>query len=577
MAQRVYWNFKDDDSTLDLIHKDSPIRPHGRYRGFDLFSHSALNITLGHSANYWPKYDVEFTETQTGVWVTKQGAVVTETETITVPIEANNTANSRTDLIVGNHHYVSLTGGVVATYSVIKGTEYTSGQDLPPGLGTGDGSSDNGANPVGTYDVILGTLIVPANSASDLSGAVFYPAPTPDFSNDNSIAHKDREQSYTGLQRFKTFHIEDLSTSAEFRRYTGVLTLPTYTDAFGNKVLHSSYVVTENSATNAFGYGDISSLSHDMDSVPTGFTIRLYFSDQAKLNASGSFKIDFQAYNEWVTIRKSNDATESWFIESDRLLTTENAIFEKNVVFQEVPVTLNAGAIDFTTSGNEGNILKLEIDGGSFSVDFMATKNHRLVASQDKTDYKGGIYLLNIIRLNGATLTIKHDSSGSGSLQKPFHLAGLRDLKISQSTSLILVEGSDCWFVIGAGDTLTRRVKDSLGFSFYSPYSNNNNSFYPRRTGNKVMIAGTITATFLSGHAADFTNENVVQLNSRYYPEEEFKGILVTARETGNIFVLNITTNGIVQISTRNGDSITVPSTLTIDIPPTVFESFVLV
>ena len=119
MAQKRFWNWKDDDYTLDLNHRELGILESGLYRGFDRHSSSAgLNLVLHHGVNGIKKVKLDTTETNSmGVWMSKQGCVITEDANITIPISANTTSDPRIDLIVGTHQYSQTQGGLVATYS----------------------------------------------------------------------------------------------------------------------------------------------------------------------------------------------------------------------------------------------------------------------------------------------------------------------------------------------------------------------------------------------------------------------------------------------------------------------------
>ena len=52
MAQRIYWNYQDDDSTFDLNWRTLGIFQYGRYRGFDasLDATMVLKLTTGSSS-----------------------------------------------------------------------------------------------------------------------------------------------------------------------------------------------------------------------------------------------------------------------------------------------------------------------------------------------------------------------------------------------------------------------------------------------------------------------------------------------------------------------------------------------
>lgn len=175
MAQRRFWNWRDDDYTLDLSQEKLGIIDSGRYRGFEYdASTSGMGLVLSHLGTGVGKVDLASIATpKMGVWVSQQGVVITEDAALApLAVSPNTSGNPRIDLVIGSHHYVQAVGGVVATYSIVQGTPAAS--PVAPAL----------PNP--TKDVVLGTLLIP-NGTTALSVGMYTPSRIPLFANDQNL------------------------------------------------------------------------------------------------------------------------------------------------------------------------------------------------------------------------------------------------------------------------------------------------------------------------------------------------------------------------------------------------------
>lgn len=176
MAQRRFWNWKDDDYTLDMNHALLGILEAGLYRGFDKHSSSTgTNLVLHHGVNGVQKSKLDKSLTSLmGVYLTKQGCIITEDANVTIgSITPNTTGNPRKDLIVATHEYQQTVGGLVAIYTAIVGTP--SATPVVPAL----------TNP--TTQTILGVLDVPANTSST-ANMTFTKSGMPNLGNAPAIA-----------------------------------------------------------------------------------------------------------------------------------------------------------------------------------------------------------------------------------------------------------------------------------------------------------------------------------------------------------------------------------------------------
>jgi hypothetical protein len=115
--------------SFKLDQKFTGVLQPGRYRGFDTIKDiSGLTFSVGHHGATGIKHYSRDNHTESnpkGVWLSTQGVTITEDEDIgpfTVDTNAGFT-ELRFDLLVGSHEYSdTVTGGNIATYSIIKGT-----------------------------------------------------------------------------------------------------------------------------------------------------------------------------------------------------------------------------------------------------------------------------------------------------------------------------------------------------------------------------------------------------------------------------------------------------------------------
>lgn len=182
MAQRVYWNWEDDDLTRDLSRYLNGYFPSGVYRGFELGTQTDMDLKLIHTATGFLESNTnqDAPSNSKGLWRSLLGASVVEDSEISIPIAEADPTNPRIDLIIGSHTYVQATGGQPAFYAVVSGT---------PGV-----TPVAPAIPNEVTDIIIGTLYIPAGivDLSD-SGVIWTRANVPhfaasqdDFNHDNN-------------------------------------------------------------------------------------------------------------------------------------------------------------------------------------------------------------------------------------------------------------------------------------------------------------------------------------------------------------------------------------------------------
>ena len=171
MAQERFWNWKDDDLTFRLNWRDLGIHEAGRYRGFDWTPVAGMSFQFNHAATGVVKTKADYTASPNiGVWLTKQGCMITEDANVTVGTVNPTSSLPRIDLIVGRHQYVYSVGGAFATYAILQGTP--NAVPVAPTL------------PFPNEQVVLGQLYLPPNTTNlNDVGVVFTPAKVPYFAN----------------------------------------------------------------------------------------------------------------------------------------------------------------------------------------------------------------------------------------------------------------------------------------------------------------------------------------------------------------------------------------------------------
>lgn len=169
MAQRVFWNWKDDDKTIDLIRWLTGMIPNGVYNGFEFSPTADLNFTFIHTATGYKYTKPDYTDSDfIGTLMTRQGAIITEDESITFPIDENTDDHDRIDTIYLSYLYEEVEGGTPGVYSYVKGTP--SATPTAPVV------------PNSNTDLIIGYLFVPRHTSTlNASGVTFTKNKVPNF------------------------------------------------------------------------------------------------------------------------------------------------------------------------------------------------------------------------------------------------------------------------------------------------------------------------------------------------------------------------------------------------------------
>lgn len=207
MAQRRFWNWRDDDLTADINQWLQGILESGRYRGYDAkvgtnnggsgtvrtagislpnvivdaIPSVGMTLTLSHLDTGSVRVDKNEQWTDKfGVVVTKQGTVVQEYDNIELPISTTNNGFHRFDLIVINHQYSEIPGGEQGIYSVIEGVAtHTNIRANVPSL------------PNQELQTVLGVLYLTGGTTDLQKNGVYYtPSDSPNFANSVAFIEK---------------------------------------------------------------------------------------------------------------------------------------------------------------------------------------------------------------------------------------------------------------------------------------------------------------------------------------------------------------------------------------------------
>lgn len=197
MAQHRFAQWLDDDLTQLMNRKDIGLIEPGVYRGFGVSALAAgLDLVLEHGSGQNGSNESSYANppvavTNTGVIFSKQGVVIKETSSITLPIATNAGLNNRIDTIACKSKYLEIPGGEPAEYVVYTGTPLLN--PSPAALS------------FPAQEVIIGYLYMPADATSlDDEGVRWVPAVRPPFANDPDLMYLNREQINKEIKRFQT-------------------------------------------------------------------------------------------------------------------------------------------------------------------------------------------------------------------------------------------------------------------------------------------------------------------------------------------------------------------------------------
>lgn len=489
MTQIRRFNWLDDDLTASLNKTNQGSIPSGRYYGFEWDGAATLTANFIHTNNGMSIIDSDSPITRidnVGEWRTKQGGIIQETAAITATFDAPSTLN-RIDLLVGQHQYVQSVGGATATYVIIKGTE--------------------GANPVApsltlpNEQTIIGEMYIPGGGV-DLTDATFTLAVKPDFSNDTTIAHLDRTQTFQEENRISQLTAEygvcfldvannriDLSKNAlgvalvddELRR-----------NLKKNQFLLSIITATPTTITSIIPY------PHEFDLEAKQIQIFTY----SPLVLSGALFYEHHFNDVQIPT-----------LSSFKLLTIQDTLGVPSLantwkVINGGEATIN-GENKFTAINSwaktTGSINVNEVivhnDLGNF-VEMATTPSNKTVKGITGFNSNGGTFMA--IKGDGEPLELIHDTADA--ITKKLWLPhGQSFTSFSEDEVFLFVEDIDYWRLVGTYNQIddwhyVGDVTTGLGTSFIN-YSNtglNGDLSFKRVQDNKVKFLGQVSKNDLT-------------------------------------------------------------------------------
>lgn len=188
--QRRFWNWKDDDLTIDISQWLIGLIDSGRFRGFDPILNGGMSLVLNHNTSGATRVDKTGSLIgKFGVLSTKQGIIVQEYDTISLPVPTTPAGFYRKGVVVFTHEYVEITGGQEGVYSLIMSADIPIGEAsaFPP-------------LPNEPFQTILGYLTIPQNCTSLTDPDVVYvQGSVPSFANQADFIEKSNGFFLTSL------------------------------------------------------------------------------------------------------------------------------------------------------------------------------------------------------------------------------------------------------------------------------------------------------------------------------------------------------------------------------------------
>jgi hypothetical protein len=187
------WNYEAEDSTYDLSIADIGINLPGVYRGFDMTLEGTMVLKMTHQDTGYVVTDLAggTISGKRGAIVSRQGVVITEDDTETLPVGVGDVTNDRIDVVIVDHQYTQVTGGQLAIYSIVQGTP--SASPVVPTL------------PNTALQVPIGELLIPSGTtALNDVGVVWTRYPVP-YVTAEKVVTENRENTFSRINTFVDF------------------------------------------------------------------------------------------------------------------------------------------------------------------------------------------------------------------------------------------------------------------------------------------------------------------------------------------------------------------------------------
>jgi hypothetical protein len=506
MAQKRYWNYEDDDLTVDLNHREGAMIPPGRYAGFKPLAMTGTTLQLVHTDGY-KKVSVGLGNSQVGVWVTNQGLVIHEDQQINLPINPNPEDLPRVDLIVGSHEYQLVAGGQQALYSIVQGQPSDEAVPADPTL------------PEPNKQVILGRLYIEpgANTLADMR---YVPAQIPRFSNDVNIPLKSEENSFALKQTVNTLYYE--VQRGEIQDSTDSILLDRIDPYDSSSDLASFYELRDTGDTGISGIRTIQRINPTVDTqigqfiwLYTPVEIHFYTDGYGTSNLyteEGLGELIMPA-NRWFCVRRT---VSGWlFTHADLANTHRFTKWREMQVWNHASTSLVSGKLGGNAGREKGNIWKLVIESGNNVINWIHAPDHTVIGNE------GGRVLVIYVG-NGADATIFHDvTTGVPTNYKPIYIPSGQSIDIATGDTLMFVEGETHYYLVGLKETTgggegwyPLGYTNSLKFEDYQGYD-----VKCREQGNLLRFIGAVQINHAQVSGSDIGR--VMVLPSQYRPTQE--------------------------------------------------------
>jgi hypothetical protein len=445
MAQFIYWNWKDDDSTANLNYRSLGINDPGVYRGFEWLDPTDPSHPGGMTArliqdNGFQVVKIDQSTEMRGVILTKQGVHIHENANIDIPITNGDATHPRIDLIVQQHEYVLAPGASIAFYIVIPGTPAAS--PVAPAL------------TVPNKQTIIGQLYVPANT-TDLTdpGVLYTPSPVPTFAGDPTIVHTYNDQYIFGNKQFKLVREKPYAA----------------TISGANIVVTDSanlYVIANVNTS----YSAVSNFTHVY--TGQGYRFKVLTLQRLKITNAGNISLPAGASEvvieagEEIEFIDLNDSP-GYPASADYMLVRGGEAHRDKVNKFFKQQNFNKGT-DIDITGTEQ--MALPSDGNFYGLFYNGPQNLKYIQNNNQATGSpsnlgaGPFIFLYIQDAGGGDLTIKNQSISVPSGYKSIHtgvnygspLTG--DIVVSDGSIVMLVEDTSTYRILGVWDTNNNNV-----------------------------------------------------------------------------------------------------------------------
>lgn len=455
MAQFIFFNWQDDDSTKNLNHRSLGKVEPGLYRGFDpdFVTPGGMQLRLKHSDTGFditlfdpPTYTVE----KRGAIMSKQGVEIHENDNLDLPISPGDATHPRIDLIVCEHEYVDVQGASQAIYYVIEGVP--SATPVAPVV----------PNPT-QIKLVLGTLYVPANTTALTDAGVTYTkSPIPTFANDPTIMHTNLVQTSTSEKTFNLFAgmlselvYDETDPLAPFLK-------PATVDSITNLWRFANIDGTEKLIKNLWLNGSLNSAKNK-----GGRVHHIFFEQDCRLDGNGNILLPGKTptgydlhlkVGDWLTIVDLTDVhpilptgyPAYLVISGADVSYKREAKWQMLQSWNQQNATPVVDADKVLQLASDGNYAEVEFDPAGAEIKYLPDLFSKSQNSFLFGDGGGAMIVLKIVQAVGSNnIVLKHNAATIFTAKAILNTSG-GDLTLNNGDMLFLVEGKTHWNVVAA-------------------------------------------------------------------------------------------------------------------------------